>query len=169
MEIGGFDGGPASAEFSPHWLKQEFTQYKDDLDTLSVDIKFDEVHLTDIEADETVLETAVASVKSNVLRGSLQAILNDFTNEHNISEKRTNLMNKYRNKQDRVNAIKELLSIVPECVQTCSICIERPVTLFLATCCHTFCTECMAKNRSGRCPMCRTCYAHADIKTLIYS
>ncbi len=166
MNIEGFD---KNDQVTFESVKTTFDVYTQRLNEIKADIEMYEKNIKYIETDESILVSAVNELDNSQLKEKVKIIINEFRDIHNLHNKRENLDDLYQERRDILNDIKSLFVVADLPVNLCSLCLERPVDIFLKECCHTFCSQCLSKISYNKCPMCRTHYTFTDVRTLIFS
>lgn len=166
MDIEGFD---TKSHVTFDDVKTTIDMYMHRVIEIKAEIELYEYNIKNLEHDEHIMTVAEQSVENSSLREKIKILLQEFNETHALSKKRTALTELYQERKDMLNEIKSLF-ILGECPSNlCSLCLEHPVDTFLRDCCHTFCSQCLAKLSTNKCPMCRTHYTFTDVKTLIFS
>jgi hypothetical protein len=150
-------------------VKTTIDVYTQRLNEIKAEIEMQENHIKILEEDEHVLTTAETTVSNTSLKHKLTALIDEYNEIHTLGKKRAKLVDLYQERRDMLNDIKSLFVVSDFPTNLCSLCLEHPVDIFLKECCHTFCSKCLSKISSNKCPMCRTPYTFTDVRTLIFS
>jgi cell division protein FtsB len=166
MNIEGFDKNDQVTFDS---VKTTIDIYTQRLNEIKAEIEMRETHIKLLEDDETILVSAETTVENTSLKDKIKKLIDEFRETHIIHKKKENLNDLYQERRDMLNDIKSLFIVADLPTNLCSLCLERPVDIFLKECCHTFCSQCLSKISYNKCPMCRTSYTFTDVRTLIFS
>ena len=150
-------------------VKTTFDVYTQRLNEMKAEIEMQETHIKLLEEDEHILTTAENTVSDRMLKQKLTALKDEYNEMNTLSIKRVKLVELYQERKDMLNDIKSLFVVSDFPTNLCSLCLEHPVDIFLKECCHTFCSKCLSKISTNKCPMCRTPYTFFDVRTLIFS
>lgn len=150
-------------------VKSTIDVYTERLAVIKTEIEIMESKLKELETDEKIILDTVKSVIHEPVKSQLLQIVIDFQRNNDIDSMRSKVHDLYAERNEMTSDIKSLFIVGDFPSHICSLCLERPVDVFLRQCCHTYCSQCISKNKTDKCPMCRTTYAFMDVRTLIFS
>ena len=107
-----------------------------------------------LEDDITVLSELGHKLHREESRLQLQHMTEELLIESNVCTLRAQLAELYGTRQSMAKAISKLAVHDDQLNTTCSVCMERIVSVYNHNCGHTMCDRCSTK--VNRCPICRS-------------